>query len=135
MDSGLRSPLSGDLVDGASGLNGYRGREPNTGPGPSKFPDDRASRGKAKSFLTPCPDAILDRNVSGTYVIRREGDRILGGTPGRPFVLLMAETRDMLFEPDNVYKRDVFQRDANGRVTGFIMRNENTDRTWVRIGA
>ena len=75
------------------------------------------------------------RNVNGTYVIRRDGDRILGGTPGRPFVLLKAETRDMLFEPDNVYKRDVFQRDANGRVTGFIVRNENTDRPWVRIGS
>jgi hypothetical protein len=75
------------------------------------------------------------RNAGGTYAIRREGDRILGGKPGRPFVLLKAETRDVLFEPDNVYKRDVFQRDANGRVTGFVMRNENTDRPWIRIGA
>ena len=75
------------------------------------------------------------RNIGGTYVIRREGDRILGGKPGGPFVVLKAETRDMLFEPDNVYKRDVFQRDASGRVTGFVMRNENTDRPWVRIGA
>jgi hypothetical protein len=75
------------------------------------------------------------RNLSGTYVIRRDGDRILGGKPGGPMALLKAETRDVLFEPDNVYKRDVFQRDANGRVTGFVMRNENSGRAWVRIGA
>lgn len=75
------------------------------------------------------------RNIGGTYVIRRVGDGILGGKPGGPFVVLKAETRDVLFEPDNVYQRDVFQRDATGHVTGFVMRNENTDRPWVRIGA
>lgn len=75
------------------------------------------------------------RNIEGTYVIRREGDRILGGKPGGPFVVLKAETRDVLFQPDNVYRRDVFQRDANGRVTSFVMRNENTDRPWMRVGA
>lgn len=69
-----------------------------------------------------------------SYVIRREGDRILGGKPGETFVELKAETRDVLFQPDNVYRRDVFQRDANGRVTGFVVRNENTDRPWVRVG-
>lgn len=74
------------------------------------------------------------RNANSTYVIRREGDRILGGKPGGPFVALKAETRDVLFQPDNVYKRDVFQRDASGRVTGFVARNENTDRPWARVG-
>lgn len=75
------------------------------------------------------------RNSGGSYVIRREGDRILGGKPGGSFVLLKAETRDVLFEPDNVYKRYVFQRDANGRVTGLAMRDENTERAWLRVGA
>ena len=75
------------------------------------------------------------RNAGNTYVIRREGDRILGGKPGGPFLELKAETRDMLFEPDNVYKRDVFQRDANGHVTGFVMRYESSDQPWIRVGA
>jgi hypothetical protein len=75
------------------------------------------------------------RNMDSTYLIRREGDRILGGKPGEPFVVLKAETRDVLFQPDNVYKRDVFQRDAGGRVTGFVARYENIDRPWIRIGA
>jgi hypothetical protein len=74
------------------------------------------------------------RSMGDTYVIRREGDRILGGKLGGPFVVLKAETRDVLFQPDNVYRRDVFQRDANGRVTGFVVRNEFSDRPWVRIG-
>ncbi len=37
-------------------------------------------------------------------------------------------TRIALFVPDDVYLRKVFQRDAQGRVTGFIDRRENTDR-------
>ena len=74
------------------------------------------------------------RNMDSTYMIRREGDRILGGKSGGPFVVLKAETRDVLFQPDNVYKRDVFQRDAGGRVTGFVARYENIDRPWIRIG-
>lgn len=75
------------------------------------------------------------RNVDATYVIRRKDKQILGGKPGEPLIELKAEARDVLFQPNNVYARRVFQRDASGNVTGFIYRNENTDRPWVRIGA
>lgn len=75
------------------------------------------------------------QNIDGTYMIKREGDRILGGKPGHPFVELKAETRDVLFRPDDVYRRDVFQRDANGKVTGFVTRDEASDRPWKRVGA
>lgn len=73
------------------------------------------------------------RSADRTYVIRREGDRILGGKGDGSWTVLEAETRDTLFEPDNVYRRDVFQRDADGRVSSFVERYENTDRTWVRV--
>ncbi len=46
---------------------------------------------------------------------------------------LMAETRDMLFQSDNVYLRHVFLRDANGIVTGFIDRSETDGRSWDRV--
>lgn len=72
------------------------------------------------------------RNANHTYVIRREGNRILGSKADGPWTVLEAETRDTLFEPDDVYRRNVFQRDADGRVSSFIVRDENIDRTWVR---
>lgn len=72
------------------------------------------------------------RNANRTYVIRREGNRILGSKAGGPWTTLEAETRDMLFDPNDVYRRDVFQRDADGHVSSLVVRNENTDRAWVR---
>ena len=45
----------------------------------------------------------------------------------------MAETRDVLFQSDNVYLRRVFLRDANGIVTGFIDRSETDGRSWDRV--
>jgi hypothetical protein len=60
---------------------------------------------------------------------------MLGSTDGTHFVVLKAETRDVLFEPGNVWVKKVFQRDAKGRVTGFVDRNENTERAWMRVAA
>jgi hypothetical protein len=94
--------------------------------------------------INPPPIALSARQIdeltgtyqspNGTYIIRRNGNRIMGGKPGAPFTELKAETRDVLFQPDNVYRRRVFQRDADGHVTGFIDRDENVDRPWVRTG-
>jgi len=70
-----------------------------------------------------------------TYIIRRDGNRILGGKPGQPLSELMAETRDVLFQPDNVYLRRVFQRNANGQVTGFVDRSETDGRSWKRVSS
>jgi hypothetical protein len=73
------------------------------------------------------------RNADNTYIIKREGNRILGGRTGKPLAELMAETRDVLFQLDNVYLRRVFQRGANGSVTGFIDRSETDGRSWGRV--
>ena len=73
------------------------------------------------------------RNADNTYIIKREGNRILGGRAGKPLAELMAETRDVLFQSDNVYLRRVFQRGANGSVTGFIDRSETDGRSWGRV--
>ncbi|WP_158621252.1 nuclear transport factor 2 family protein [Dyella dinghuensis] len=73
------------------------------------------------------------RNADATYIIKRDGNRIVGGRAGEPLTELMAETRDVLFQSDNVYLRRVFQRDANGRVTGFIDRRETDGRSWARV--
>ena len=73
------------------------------------------------------------RNADSTYTIKREGKRILGRRTGKPLTELSAETRDVLFQSDNVYLRRVFQRDANGNVTGFIERSETEGRSWERV--
>ncbi|RDS82260.1 nuclear transport factor 2 family protein [Dyella monticola] len=75
------------------------------------------------------------RSANVTYIIKRDGHRILGGRAGEPLTELMAETRDVLFQPDNVYLRRVFQRDAKGHVTGFIDRRETDGRSWARVSS
>lgn len=75
------------------------------------------------------------RSGTKTYVIRHQAGQILGSTDGTQFIVLKAETRDVLFEPGNVWVRKVFQRDAKGYVTGFVDRNENTERAWMRVAA
>lgn len=75
------------------------------------------------------------RSSKATYVVRRQAGQILGGTDGVHFVVLRAETRDVLFEPGNVWVRKVFQRDTKGHVTGFVDRSESTERAWTRLTA
>jgi hypothetical protein len=93
--------------------------------------------------LNPPPVALsaqeIDRlvgtykNGEATYTIERSGSEIFGQRAGGPRLTLKAETRDVLFQPGNVYVRKVFQRDGKGQVTGFVDRDENSDRTWVRV--
>jgi len=72
------------------------------------------------------------RTTASSFVIRRDGERILGARPGRPEVELMAETRDVLFVPGDTRLRRVFLRDAAGEVTAFAHRDENSDVIYTR---
>lgn len=74
------------------------------------------------------------RNADATYRIERRDLDVTGQRSGAQPQVLKAEARDVLFQPENVYVRKVFQRDAGGKVTGFVDRDENSDRLWVRIG-
>jgi len=62
-----------------------------------------------------------------------EGDHLTGmqsgGTP-RP---LLAELKDVLFIAGRPRVRMIFQRDAEGRVIGFIDRREGEDLVWTRV--
>ncbi|MFC4528154.1 nuclear transport factor 2 family protein [Dyella halodurans] len=75
------------------------------------------------------------RSRAMTYVVRRQAGQILASTGGTHSVVLKAETRDVLFEPGDVWVRKVFQRDVKGRVTGFVDRSESTERAWTRVSA
>ncbi len=64
--------------------------------------------------------------------IRREGDHLVMQRDGKPAQTLLAEARDVLFIPGEPRDKNLFQRDARGRVTGFIDRREGEDIVWKR---
>jgi len=80
------------------------------------------------------PAAELDQYV-GTYSagpglavrISRDGDGLVSTTnDGKP-AELRAEMRDVLFTPGQPRLRRVFERDTDGRITGFVSRREGRD--------
>jgi hypothetical protein len=76
---------------------------------------------------TAAPDLI--------YVIKREGDRLVGQREGRPATTLNAEVRDVFFISfisGQLRTRKIFRRDSSGKVTGFIDRREGEDLIWNR---
>jgi hypothetical protein len=66
------------------------------------------------------------------WEIRREGGELVGGRVGGTMRPLRAEMRDLLFVAGQPRVRKLFQRDGQGRVTGFIDRREGEDIAWVR---
>lgn len=69
-----------------------------------------------------------------TVQIIRTGEelesRINGGAPRS----LKVELRDVLFTPGTAPGRRLFQRDAAGRVTGYIARRNGNDQVFHRMG-
>lgn len=64
--------------------------------------------------------------------IRRAGDQLALERKGRPPRKLLAEARDVLFVPGEPRIKRLFERDARGRITGFIDRREGEDIVWKR---
>jgi hypothetical protein len=64
------------------------------------------------------------------YVIRWDGQQLTGGREGRELKPVQVEVRDVLFVPGQPRIRKVFQRDANGKITGFVDRRESWDLEW-----
>lgn len=87
------------------------------------------------------PAAELDAYV-GTYqvdpsykvVIRRDGEGLTASANGAPPTALKVEARDVLFTPGTANVRRIFQRDASGRVTGYISRRDGTDLVLRKVG-
>jgi ketosteroid isomerase-like protein len=68
-----------------------------------------------------------------TYEIKRVGDGLVGQASGgkpSPFKL---ELRDVAFAPGQPRVRKIFERDANGHITGFLSRREGRDVVWTKI--
>jgi ketosteroid isomerase-like protein len=69
------------------------------------------------------------------YVIRSDGQQLVGGRPGSTMKPLDVEVRDVLFVPGQPRIRKILQRDARGKITGFVDRRESWDLVWTKEGS
>jgi Domain of unknown function (DUF4440) len=67
------------------------------------------------------------------FEIRCLGDSLEGHEAKRPPKPLRFEARDVLFVPGAPRYRRIFQRDAQGRITGFVERREAWNLSWKRV--
>jgi ketosteroid isomerase-like protein len=66
------------------------------------------------------------------YVIEWDGKQLIGGRQAGVLKPLLVEVRDVLFVPGQPRIRKIFQRDAAGKITGFVDRRESWDLVWRR---
>jgi ketosteroid isomerase-like protein len=86
------------------------------------------------------PSSLLDQYV-GTYqagpdfrfVIARQGDELTAAANGQKPFVIKAELADVLFTPGQPRTRRIFQRDAAGKITGFVSRREGHDLVLKRV--
>jgi len=67
------------------------------------------------------------------YLIERHGDELTASANGSKPAVLKAELRDVFFLPGQPRVRRIFQRDENGRITGFVSRREGHDILLKRV--
>jgi hypothetical protein len=66
------------------------------------------------------------------YIIQWDGKQLVGGRLGRSMTRLQVEIHDVLFVAGQPRTRKIFQRDADGKITGFVDRREGEDLAWRR---
>jgi ketosteroid isomerase-like protein len=66
------------------------------------------------------------------YVIRREGDHLIGERQGLSNVTLAQESTDVFFVPGHPRDRKIFRRDAGNRIVDLVDRREGEDLVFVR---
>lgn len=93
------------------------------------------------------PEVALTRaqlcNYNGTYALTDKitttigcsGSGLTSERTGRASATYRAETADVFFVPGEPRTRRIFQRDADGNVTGFVDRREGEDILWRRVPA
>ena len=85
-------------------------------------------------------DAATLCGYAGRYVLtpeisvtaRCDGNHLVFERAGRPDRSFLPELKDQFFEPGQPRTRRLFQRDANGAITGFVDRREERDIHWTR---
>jgi ketosteroid isomerase-like protein len=67
------------------------------------------------------------------FVIARNGEELTGSANGgKPFAI-KAELKDVLITPGQPRLRRIFQRDDDGKITGFVSRREGHDLLLKRV--
>jgi hypothetical protein len=66
------------------------------------------------------------------YLIRREGNHLVGERQGLPTVTLAQESTDVFFVPGHPRDRKIFRRDANNKIVDFVDRREGEDLVFAR---
>jgi len=72
------------------------------------------------------------KSGSLSYLVVRKGAKLMGLRQGKYSVELLAEAADVFFVRGQPRIRKIFQRDASGRITGFVDRREGRDLAWVK---
>lgn len=67
------------------------------------------------------------------YKIARTGDDLVGSLNGAPPSPIKAEVADVLFTPGQPRLRKIIQRDAHGKITGFVSCREGHDLVFKRV--
>ncbi len=68
-----------------------------------------------------------------TTTLTLQDGKLLGTRKGRKPATWNAEAADVFFVKGDPRIRKIFQRDASGRITGFIERRESWDIAWIRL--
>jgi hypothetical protein len=83
------------------------------------------------------------RQYVGSYKLKDSEDiyslelmkgHLVGTRGSRKAGAWSAEAQDVFFVPGDPRIRKIFQRDASGRVVGFVERRESWDIVWNKIG-
>jgi ketosteroid isomerase-like protein len=67
-----------------------------------------------------------------SYVIRREGDHLVGERQGLSSVTLSQESTDVFFVAGHPRDRKIFRRGAGNKIVDFVDRREGEDLVFVR---
>ncbi|MEQ7874310.1 DUF4440 domain-containing protein [Sphingomonas sp. ASV193] len=67
------------------------------------------------------------------FSFTRDGDTLFAATAGSPPTRQEAEIKDVFFTPGRSRTRKLFERDATGRITGFLLRREGHDLRFRRL--
>jgi hypothetical protein len=74
------------------------------------------------------------KDSEDVYTLELTRGQLVGTRGSRKPTAWSAEARDVFFVPGDPRIRKIFQRDASGRVVGFVERRESWDIVWLKIG-
>jgi ketosteroid isomerase-like protein len=67
-----------------------------------------------------------------TYALTVSNGELVGTRNGRKPAVWKMEAPDVFFIPGDERIRKIFQRDASGKITGFVERRESWDIVWLK---